>query len=506
MSFLDKTVDAAEPERATMADEHPAVERPRPDRRRIAANFVTLAATNVLGLVVTILVSIYVRRALGPAAIGQVSWALAALSYLSILVNPGLTTVGQRELAKSPQRAQELLALILTLQTVLMLAVYGLVVAIAALDLRGPVVSLLLLIQGVGVFLTALNTGWLLQANERMVLPSLATLAFNALQLPVLLLFIHRPEDILLYAVLGLPFTVMGVAFNFWYAAHHRLVKPLLLRPTLAGAGALLRESWPLALSQGAILIYFNSGTLILGFTDGDEAVGQYATAYRLMMVATVVTAALWNAYFPVLARSHNSSVEATALSREYLGLLAWMGLPIAALGWAEGRHVVELMYGAEFAASGPYFEWLCLNIALVFLNYGVSAILVPWGHGKLQLKITATCAAVNLALNAIAIPLYGPWGAVATTLVAESLMLVLGLAARRRGGIFWHPVLPIVAPPLVCSAAVALVLAVLPASLDRYWWLQLIAGAAILGGCLLISERGVILGMIRRKAKAPAR
>ncbi len=101
---------------------------------------------------VAILVSIYVRRALGPAAIGQVSWALAALSYLGMLVNPGLTTVGQRELAKSPRRAQELLALILTLQTLLALAVYGLVVAIAALDLRGPVVSLLLLIQGVGVF------------------------------------------------------------------------------------------------------------------------------------------------------------------------------------------------------------------------------------------------------------------------------------------------------------------------------------------------------------------
>ena len=44
----------------------------------------------------------------------------------------------------------------------------------------------------------------------------------------------------------------------------------------------------------------------------------------------------------------------------EYLGLLVWMGLPPAALGWVFGHHVVELLYGAAFAPAGRYFEWLC--------------------------------------------------------------------------------------------------------------------------------------------------
>src|SRR5262245_52278398 len=81
-----------------------------PNRRRIAANFLTLAGTSVVGLLVTIVISIFVRRALGPVAIGQVSWAMAAVAYLAVLVNPGLTTVGQRELAKDPSQGQDLLA------------------------------------------------------------------------------------------------------------------------------------------------------------------------------------------------------------------------------------------------------------------------------------------------------------------------------------------------------------------------------------------------------------
>lgn len=475
-----------------------AAARAPPSRRRIAANFLTLAGTSVLGLVITILISIYVRRILGPAAIGQVSWAMAAVGYLTVLVSPGLATVGQRELARAPEKSERILALVLTLQTLLAALVYGLVLAVAAYDPRGPIVSVLLAIQGLTLFLTAWNTGWVLQAHERMVAPSLMALAFNTLQLPALVLLVHAPDDVVLYAALALPFTFAGLVYNFWYLARRGLVRPLRMRPTLAGARRMLREAWPLALAQASVLVMLNSGTLILGFTDSDEAVGQFASAYRLMLVATVITASLWNAYFPAFARSHDRPVEARALSREYLGLLSWMGLPIAALGWALGRHVVELLYGPAFAPSGQYFEWLCLTIGLTFLNYGLVATLVPWGRGDLQLKITASAALLNLTVNALAVPFYGPWGAVAATLASELLVVLLGLAVRRRLRLFWHPVLPVIAPPLFCSAAVAAGLAALPASLDRLWWAQLVAGTAVLGACLIIFEGRALLALWR--------
>jgi O-antigen/teichoic acid export membrane protein len=468
-----------------------------PNRRRIAANFVVLAGTSVLGLAITILISIYVRRALGPAAIGQASWAMAAVAYLGVVVNPGLTTVGQRELARNLRRGQELMSLILTLQTVFAIAAYALLLAIVALDLRGPTVNVLLLIQGISLFLTAWNTGWVLQANERMVAPSIASLLFNALQLPAFLLLIHQPDDLYLYVLLCLPAMLLGAVYNLWYIGRHGLASPLRLRPVLTGASALLKEAWPLALTQGAALIYLNSGTIILGFTHGDDAVGLYATAYRLMMVAAVITASLWNAYFPALARTWHAE-QATGLSREYVGLLAWMGFPIAALGWACGRHVVAVMYGPAFAAAGPYFEWLCLSVAITFLNYGLVATLVPWGHTRLQSTIMITGTAINLAISLAAIPPFGAWGAIAAILTSETAVVVIGLLARRRFNIFWHPVLPIVVPPFVCSAAVALAIAALPSAFDRYWWVELAAGAIVLAGCLAVFERALVCRAIR--------
>lgn len=468
----------------------PSGERPGVSRRRIAINFLTLATTNVSGLLVTILVSVYVRRAMGPEAIGQVSWAMAAVAYLSVLVSPGLLFVGQRRLAQSPETSQSVIALVLTLQTLLACVAYTFVLVAAALEPRGPVVSVLLVIQGATLFATAWNTGWALQAHERMVAPSLAALAINVLQLPALMLLVHGPDDLTLYAVLIVAFAFGAVAFNFFYLARRRILQPLRLRPKLAGLRGMLGEAWPLALTQAALLVIANSSILLLGFTDGDDAVGQFASAYRLMLVANVVTAALWNAYFPAFVRTEFSPDQAVRLSREYLGLLAWMGLPTAALGWAFGRHVVELLYGPAFAPAGRYFEWLCLAIGFNFLNYGVVSALVPWGRGDLQLRMTAAAAVLSLAVTALAVPLYGAWGAVAAVFASEMLGLALGIATRRRLGLYWHPILPAVLPPLLCSVAAVAVIAALPRRLDHLWWLELAGGAVMVGVCMLLLER----------------
>jgi O-antigen/teichoic acid export membrane protein len=324
-------------------------------------------------------------------------------------------------------------------------------------------------------------------------------LVFNALQLPALLLLVHEPDDLILYAILGLPFALLGVAYNLWHIHRHRLAAALWsLRPSLTGAKALLREAWPLALVQAAVLTNFNGATIILGFADEDDAVGQYVTGLRLMMVAAVVTAAMWNAYFPAFARVQGSPTQAVSLSREYLSLLAWIGLPAAALGWATGRHIVDLMYGTAFAASGRYFEWLCLFIGLNFLNYGFSGIFVPWGYNRLGLKVSGFSAIINVAACLLTIPSYGAWGAIFAMIASEFAIMVLGLAYRWQQQIFWHPILPIVVPPLLCSSAVALAIAAAPSSFDRYWWLQLLAGAVVLAACAAGFQRRVLLNLVR--------
>ena len=167
------------------------------------------------------------------------------------------------------------------------------------------------------------------------------------------------------------------------------------------------------------------------------------------MFISTVVSGAMMSAYFPVLSQVAGDTQQAKRVAHDFATLMVWMGLPIAALGWACGRHVNDLLFGAQFAAAGPYFEWLCLVVALTFTNIGLGTPLLAWGHQKLHLKIIATSALASLVLNALLVPRYGGWGAVAALLMAETMSLGLLAIARRRLELGRIALLPLLAPPL---------------------------------------------------------
>ncbi len=461
-------------------------------RRTIATNFIAMTAVSGIVLLIGIFATAYSRRVLGPAAIGQINWNAALLTFLALLASPGLALVGQRDIAANPKETASITSLVLGLQTLFGLTAYAVVATIALLDPRGAQASALLLIQGVIILINAGSTIWVLQAHQRMAGPAIASLVINLLQIPALLLLIREPGDIYLFAAYTLPFSFALVGYYFWYLQHNGILRFADIRPRLAAGGKLLSEAWPLALSLLAVLVVYNGGAILLGFTHSDIEVGLFTTAYKLMFISTVVSGAMMNAYFPVLSQVAGDRMQAKRVAHDFATLMVWMGLPIAALGWACGRHVNDLLFGAQFAAAGPYFEWLCLVVALTFTSIGLGTPLLAWGHQRLHLKIIATSAAASLALNALLIPQYGGWGAVAALLLAETLSVTMLVIARRRLELGRFALLPLLVPPILCSLAVALGIAFLPASAHQYWWLEVAVGAALLGGCLLLFERRI--------------
>lgn len=471
-------------------------------RRTVAANFLAVSIASGLTVLVGIFTTAYSRRVLGPAAVGQVNWNAAALAYLALLASPALQIIGQRDIASDPRRAAPITSLVLSLQFVLAIVAYAATLVLALAEPRGADAGALLMLQGLSLLASAGTVTWVLQAHQRMVAPSIASLVVNLLQIPALIALVRQPEDVYVFVLYTLPFSLALIVFNFWYLQRLGLLSVRELRPNLGGTVALLSQAWPLALSLGSALMIYNCGAIVLGFTHDDREVGFYTTAYRLMFMSTVVSGAMLTAYFPVLARVRQDPTQAARVSAEFATLMAWMGLPIAALGWACGRHVNDLLFGARFAASGPYFEWLCLAIGLVFVNIGLGTPLLAWGYQRLHLRIAATAAVVSVALNVALIPRHGGWGAVAAILAAETMVLVMILVARRRLQLGRHPLSAVLLAPTLCSVAVALAIGALPRTAAPYWWLELTVGAAVLLGCVFVFERRILLaarGLLRR-------
>ncbi len=472
-------------ELATGSEAELASSRNRP---KFLRNFAALASGQTAERLVSLFGAIYVRRVLAVTVIGQVSWTASLISYFSLIVSPGFQTVAKREVACDPDKAADYASLLLSLQLVLALAAYAVVFGFSRTGWRGAQVSLLLLLQGISLFIAPADMSWILYARERMGPLSILSVGCAVLQAGCLLLFVRHPGDVYRYVLLPLPFRFIVASFAIYYSSARGLLNWRRVRFTLRGAGPFLRASLPIGLSMATVLLYYNFDNVLLGFMRGDHAVGIYSTAYSLMLVPTFLNTATFNAYFPQLARVANQALEAQRLSAEVLRNMTWIGCSLAFLGWATGRQVVTLVFGASYAESGRIFEWLCLDLVLVFFNMAYNQPLVTWNHQRLALRCTVAGAIVNVALNLLLIPSFGSMGAVVATIAAEIAVLCATVLIRRNVHPidWWEPLLSIGS---LCLGTGVLV-KVLTLAADVPVVAALAFGCVMLAGGFAVTER----------------
>jgi O-antigen/teichoic acid export membrane protein len=261
------------------------------------------------------------------------------------------------------------------------------------------------------------------------LLTIIGQLAFVAL----LVLLVRDSSHGYLYVALNYPIRLATTFILLRSAHHHGLVQWSDVRLGMDGVGNLIKEALPFGLSQGSILLYYNIDSIILSANFGNETVGQYSTAYSLMLMpAQMICNTLFQAYYPGLSRAIDDPKAASALNLNYLKLLAWSCLPIATVCVIGGNGLVQMLYGSEFKVAAEIFPLLALDIALVAFNCGMAMPLLAWGRQKTQLKITSVAALVNLVLNLVLIPRFGIWAAVWTTLFAEIMVMVMIFRIRR--------------------------------------------------------------------------
>jgi O-antigen/teichoic acid export membrane protein len=287
------------------------------------------------------------------------------------------------------------------------------------------------------------------------------------------------------------PFRLALYGFILHYSLKQGLINLHSLRPTLASGLNLVNNAFPIALSQLAVLIYYNSDAVFLGFTHGAKVVGLYSTAYSLMLAPGILGHAMSNAYFPSLSRAINSSEEARRVSGELLRALMWMGFPLAFLGWAVGRNLIVLLFGQQFAQAGLLFEWLSINTALIFFNIGLVEPLIAWNGQKSALKCTIAGAITNLLANLILIPRFGPSGAVVASILAELVVMGTAISVRRHffPAAWVHPFL------VVFMISVPTALFVRWMTTQTWWIVGLVIGLTIYcAGALLFERQNILL------------
>jgi len=412
----------------------------RQNLQKILTNTVWLFADRILRMGFGLVVGVWVARYLGPEQFGLFSYVLAFVALFGVFATLGLDDIVVRDIVRNPSDKDEILGATFSLK--LLGGLVGILLTTAGILLLRPndrLTHSMVAIIASGLIFQSFDTisFWFQSQVQIKYVVYAKNGAFILIALAKVGLILSH-ASLIAFAWAALAEIILGaVGLTLAYGANGHLVRAW--RGSIARARSLLTDSWPLILAGLAIVVYMKIDQIMLGEMLGNQAVGLYSAATRISEIWYFIPVAIVSSASP-------SIVEAKAISDslyyqkvdKLFRLMAVLAFSIVIPMTFFSGHIIDLLYGPEFAGAGSV---LAIHIwAAVFVFLGVAQ--GPWtvneGLMKLSLQRTVIGAVANVVLNLLLIPRIGVVGAAISTLIAQALSsCILNRFDRRTRRIF---------------------------------------------------------------------
>jgi O-antigen/teichoic acid export membrane protein len=374
-------------------------------------------ATAYVGLV-SLVVSVAVGRAVGPAGFGQYGMAMAAGAILAIFIDGGMSNLLRREQTRPGTALAHLVSRLPGIALGHAFTV-ALIAALLALSLAGD--QLLLALATVASFLGTVLVGYvsaLLRGTGRWAADAGWQVSQRTLSAALIL------------GSLAIGFTAPWQVMAAWAAASliAFLVFPSLLRcrPEFGLKTEVYKITAPLVLIDLATAVYFRSDMLVLGWYDvPQQEVGQYAAAYRLfeamIMLAGPVGLLLFRRMR--LFDGHMDAFRRSLLL--YVAAAAALGVAAALAMYTASDLLVGWSYGPTYAESAGLLRVLCWGLVFVLANTVLTQAALALERDRAYMWAAGLAAIANVTMNCALVPRLGISAAAYTTVVTEAVLFI---------------------------------------------------------------------------------
>jgi len=397
--------------------------------RKVAITTVSLVIGRMVALLAGVGATALASRYLGLEAFGALTLAMAVVSLISVLTDLGMSTMAAREVARTPKREREILGNVLSLGLAFSVAAALLLLAIAEVAYAGnPDVRRAMLVLSLQLltapFLGAARAHF--QAAQRGQLIAVGDVALAAA--------VFGGSLVAVEADLGFTAMVGAVAAGYLAQA---VVMTLLVRADVRLAWGVRRDTWTqlirISLPLGATFIvnylYFRLDVVLLSVLKGEEEVGVYGLAYRVLEGLMVLPAYFMLALFPEIARLTGQRERVDGIVAAALSVMEAVALPAVLITALFAGDVIEVIAGAEYEDAAWVLRILTLGLGISYLNGVYGNALTALGRQNQLFRWSLVILAGNLILNLALIPPFGVVGAGVAVVISE----VLGFVVVRR-------------------------------------------------------------------------
>lgn len=345
------------------------------NNKKIAENYFFMTLLLVLNSFFGLLIYPYLIRTLGAESYGVYIFASTVVNYFICFIGFGFDMYGVRLIAENPfsiKKKSNVLSIIFT--TKLYLEIVSIILAVLV-SFVFPILRTYFWVYIVCFANTLLNIffpTWYFQGVQKMRVVSYIQLIFKLLSLPFIFIFIKKPDDILLFAIIMTASSLLGALYAFIHLLVFEKLKISLvpIKHTLV----YIKESQYFFYTNFLNMMKIQTINLIIGTRYSMTDLALYDLANRIVSIPLMLITNINSALFPKVVSNFNVPlIKKILMTERIIGILAVLTVVIF------GKIAIQILGGE--AMEGSYWIAVILSFTIfAFLQTScyIGLILIP--------------------------------------------------------------------------------------------------------------------------------
>ena len=402
--------------------------------KRYFANTGWMFAGQMFSLLVSFFIGAWLARYLGPENYGVLSYALAFVGLFGFIASLGVDGILNRELVKFPEKRDELLGTAFRLKLIGGFIAFALAVISTFIFQTSPLIKLLIILFSFTFVLQAINVISIyfqaeVKSKNNVKAALFATIISSILKIAVILL---DKGVIWLVIVFVLDVLWQGIGFAIAYNRFGLKIRTWTFHKELSQE--ILKNSWPLMLASAAAVIYLKIDQVMIGSMLGNNQVGLYAAAVKLVEVWYFIPGIICASLFPAIVNAKKTSLEMykRRLKNFYILMLVIpvvIALPVTILA----KPIIYILFGSGYLESINILRIYVWSSVGLFLGWAVGQYLISENLIKTIFWLNFLAMLVNIILNLVFIPVFGLLGAAWATAISYLIVPLGAIVVRKK-------------------------------------------------------------------------
>ena len=383
----------------------------------------------VLQMGLSLIVGMLTARYLGPSNYGVIGYTASYVSFFSVFCQLGFTSIAVKELLENKETEGEVLGTSILLRVCTsIISTIAITCLVYIMDKGDKVIVWVAFLQSLSLMFQSFDMlhYWYQSRMETQVSVKIQTLAYLVMSAyKITILALGKNVE---WFAFSTAFEAAVVA-AFLYMAY-RKSGTQKLSFSLEYGKKMFKQSYHFILSGLMVTIYSEMDKIMLEQMLSSEAVGFYIAANKISSLWSFVLLALINSAEPlIIATRAKNKDQYIKKNKQLYAAVIWIGIAAGLAITLLGKWIILFMYGETYLPSTSSLRISAWYTMFAMLGTARGVWVVCENKSKYVKYYLGAGAVVNLILNYLLIPPYGPAGAAAATLITQIFTAVFAPA-----------------------------------------------------------------------------